>query len=552
LFIGVPQYTYINRRTDKRGAGSEQNVIFSVNCGSRHCIRMSIVEFPPLGGKDQPYALYEMNGRIVYGSIEEVEAVSTSDMLFDYPKINKKHLQMLQHSMSREDVRRVFSENQWSRFQQALHIWQKNGTRGLLDFVVNISDGTRYGWPLASAGRLLKKAEQEMRDALKLSEENIHQLIGNTSTNLRWPFDAMVLAVACEDALIIWRLNPKALTNRPSAQCAQVLEVGASFSPITQCIWDLSLSSAIFIVSPSSSRFLVIDTATGESESIGGWTGAHVHRIWSSPDHAKMLVSYNSDTIKVYDRSCWQEEKWTGLAGGCVAAAWSPDCGYLLFACRDDSSIYSIRFTNSIELNAEGQHILRSYGVETPIEAYNVREVNYKDNGSEEMRRIGGCLNDMQLSPDGKRLAVSFKINPGVIALFISDWSPTVLLTPCALIEGASFCDAAIISFCPKFAAGSLLSVVWSMGRIQYIPLIYGRSARLYADSALFVSASDRLSSHEKSIEQLSPQDRSPLKASNEQYDSRTDTAKEDGEVQLFSTCGLYDQLVLNSALEDK
>lgn len=28
------------------------------------------------------------------------------------------------------------------------------------------------------------------------------------------PFDAMVLAVACEDALIIWRLNPKALTNR--------------------------------------------------------------------------------------------------------------------------------------------------------------------------------------------------------------------------------------------------------------------------------------------------------------------------------------------------
>lgn len=42
---------------------------------------MSILEFPPLGGKDQPYALYEMNGRIVYGSIEEVEAVSTSDMV---------------------------------------------------------------------------------------------------------------------------------------------------------------------------------------------------------------------------------------------------------------------------------------------------------------------------------------------------------------------------------------------------------------------------------------------------------------------------------------
>uniref|UniRef100_A0A914R6F1 Uncharacterized protein n=1 Tax=Parascaris equorum TaxID=6256 RepID=A0A914R6F1_PAREQ len=93
---------------------------------------------------------------------------------------------------------------------------------------------------------------------------------------------------------------------------------------------------------------------------------------------------------------------------------------------------------------------------------------------------------------------------------------------------------------------------VWSAGRIQYIPLVYGRSARLYADSALFVSALDRLSSHEKSIEQLSPQDRSPLNSSNDQYISGTDAAKEDGEIQLFSTCGLYDEFVSNSVLGDK
>lgn len=55
--------------------------------------------------------------------IEGVLLIVIYLQLFDYPKINKKHLQMLQHSMSREDVRRVFSENQWSRFQQALHIW---------------------------------------------------------------------------------------------------------------------------------------------------------------------------------------------------------------------------------------------------------------------------------------------------------------------------------------------------------------------------------------------------------------------------------------------
>ncbi|PIO76862.1 hypothetical protein TELCIR_01054 [Teladorsagia circumcincta] len=36
----------------------------------------------------------------------------------------------------------------------------------------------------------------------------------------------------------------------------------------------------------------------------------------------------------------------------------------------------------------------------------------------------------MTLSPDGQRLAVSFKENPPVVALFIVDWLPTVRFIP--------------------------------------------------------------------------------------------------------------------------
>lgn len=47
-----------------------------------------------------------------------------------------------------------------------------------------------------------------------------------------------------------------------------------------------------------------------------------------------------------------------------------------------------------------------------------------------------------------------------VIAIFIVRWRPTLLLTPCGLINGADFGNATIVLFYPKFDYGSLLSVV--------------------------------------------------------------------------------------------
>uniref|UniRef100_A0A0M3KDK8 WD_REPEATS_REGION domain-containing protein n=1 Tax=Anisakis simplex TaxID=6269 RepID=A0A0M3KDK8_ANISI len=144
-------------------------------------------------------------------------------------------------------------------------------------------------------------------------------------THMTWkPFDTMLLAVACADAILIWRLNPKTFTNR------------------------------------------------------------------------------------VYDRNTnWSEERWSGLHGGCISAVWSNDSTYLLFANRDQPCIYSVRFATRIELSQDGNQILRSYGAETQIEVYNLCEVSYAND--DETRHIGGSIHNMQLSPDGKRLAVSFK-----------------------------------------------------------------------------------------------------------------------------------------------
>ncbi|VDK78111.1 unnamed protein product [Anisakis simplex] len=124
-------------------------------------------------------------------------------------------------------------------------------------------------------------------------------------------------------------------------------------------MWDHSLSSALFIASPSSSRLIIMDTLTCESETIGKWTDSRIHRIYSSPDSSKLLVTYYSDFIKVYDRNTnWSEERWSGLHGGCISAVWSNDSTYLLFANRDQPCIYSVRFATRIELSQDGNQIL--------------------------------------------------------------------------------------------------------------------------------------------------------------------------------------------------
>ncbi|VDM60221.1 unnamed protein product [Angiostrongylus costaricensis] len=272
----------------------------------------------------------------------------------------------------------------------------------------------------------------------------------------------------------------------------------------------------------------------------------------------------NSSLVLLYDRSTWREERWSGLAGRAVSAVWSPTGCCLLFSSENSHQIYSIAFSAKNEVNEDG--IFEAYGfgnyfhirvsdlsrwigdthaipvfdlspvefdpseveIEGAVERffishllirpYNALRCTFSKSLSSEryfraIVTIGGKVHCMTLSPDGQRLAISFaditvvfSDNPGVVAVFIVDWLPTVRLTPASaakiisrvfsgFVEAPMFGCPSIIFFLQKFNSGSMLTIVWSDGCIQYLPLIYGPKSSLNFNSRTILDEiSDRSS----------------------------------------------------------
>ncbi|VDO14884.1 unnamed protein product, partial [Haemonchus placei] len=166
------------------------------------------------------------------------------------------------------------------------------------------------------------------------------------------PFDHRVLAVAANNKILIWRLSVKATNIKPSVRCAQVVELPAT--PISQIVWDRTTSNVILAVSPNSSKIMIVDISTGEVDCFGAWTGGNVTRIVPTLDGRRFAVLYTGNVIRVYDRSTWHEERWSGLAGRAVSAVWSPAGDSLLFASEESYQLYTISFVTKNVLNEDG------------------------------------------------------------------------------------------------------------------------------------------------------------------------------------------------------
>ncbi|KIH42445.1 hypothetical protein ANCDUO_27570 [Ancylostoma duodenale] len=144
----------------------------------------------------------------------------------------------------------------------------------------------------------------------------------------------------------------KAPNIKPSVQCAQVIELPTE--PISQIVWDRTTTNVIFAVSPNSGKIMIVDVSTGEVDSFGAWTGGNVTRIIPAVDGRRLAVLYTGNVIRVYDRNCWREERWGGLAGRAVSAVWSPTGDCLLFASEESSQLYAINFVAKNAVNEDG------------------------------------------------------------------------------------------------------------------------------------------------------------------------------------------------------
>ncbi|PIO76863.1 WD domain, G-beta repeat protein [Teladorsagia circumcincta] len=280
--------------------------------------------------------------------------------------------------------------------------WEKDGITGVIDHVANITEDSKL-WPISRlerptlyfpirrTGGMCVKDERTGKEVFKkmgknnwlrcvavhdegrrlaLCQNNNYIRVYNIGPNqktpltlkhplqnnvacMAWePFDQRVLAVAANNKILIWRLSVKATNIKPSVRCAQVIELPAV--PVSQIVWDRTTTNVLLAVSPNSSKIMIVDISTGEVDCFGAWTGGNITRIVPTNDGRRLAVLYTGNIIRVYDRSTWREERWSGLAGRAVSAVWSPSGDSLVFSSEDSYQIYAISFVAKNEMNEDG------------------------------------------------------------------------------------------------------------------------------------------------------------------------------------------------------
>ncbi|MCP9258931.1 hypothetical protein DINM_001922 [Dirofilaria immitis] len=311
----------------------------------------------------------------------------------------------------------------------------------------------------------------------------------------------MVLAVACSRAVLIWRLDKQNLNVRPSANCADVITM-SSLAPIIQCFWDSVFDQVLFVISASSS-------CLQRTSWFVGWQS--YSSCMDFPDGDKIAVAYDGNIISVYDRHSWHEERWKKLKGVCMAAAWTSLSDVL------------------------------SYGSEVAVPVYDLSEMvleqhlgSNRGNSSSSTCNINGYIRDMKISPDGQRVAVTFNANPAIIALFVVETMPSFFLL-----------------------------LVWSTGKMQYIPLLYGylASEGVHLNRIKIEKLVDEISSEqlliresqlsERTISRNNAQAQEMELSSNCSYseeNNKNSAATSSVNIELFSSMGLYDLLALKNA----
>ncbi|KAK1151236.1 aladin isoform X1 [Acipenser oxyrinchus oxyrinchus] len=297
-----------------------------------------------------------------------------------------------------------------------------------------------------------------------------HRLQRNVSA-LAWkPLCASALALACQNCVLVWHVDPSSLSTRPSSGCAQVLSQ-PGHSPVTSLAW--SPSGAILLsASPVDTAMMVWDVA-GEScvplQRVGG--GGVTFLSWA-PDGSRVLAATPSALFRVWETSMWTCERWPTLTGRCQTGCWSPDGSRLLFSVQGESVIYALSFANT-----PGELLGQAGDSKSSVIVADLSETTFETSSGE--TSVGGEIQTLVWDPRGERLAVLLKGNPeksdsrSIIAVFKTRTSPIFELLPCGFVQGEEGADPHLIHFHPHFEKGALLTVCWCNGRISHIPFYF-------------------------------------------------------------------------------
>ncbi|RUS78728.1 hypothetical protein EGW08_013515 [Elysia chlorotica] len=295
-------------------------------------------------------------------------------------------------------------------------------------------------------------------------------------TDLAWqPLSSSVLAVACQSCVLIWHVEPTSLASRPSSSCVQVLQC-SGHSPVTSLVWTTS-GDRLISASPMHTSIIVWDVPKEQGIPLRSDTGGGVPLLACSPDGTKLFTGAMSPLFRIWETHRWTSEVWSELSGRCKVACWSPDGSVLIFAMEGDSSLYAIKYREDFRGKKDAQSAAGTSVLLADLSPVSVSS----DSGAEIIS--GGEIHSLAWDETGERLAVMFEPdamgNNHVIAVFKVTINPVLELLPSGFVKGRLGESVHHIAFVPNFQSGALLSVVWSSGRIGYVPMYFVPAPRI-------------------------------------------------------------------------
>merc|ERR1712130_345518 len=153
----------------------------------------------------------------------------------------------------------------------------------------------------------------------------------------------------------------------------------------------------------------------------------------------------------------WTCDRWSVGSGRVAAAAWAPDSLQLVFATTDEPVLYCLSF---------------QAGAEAAVPVMDLSMVTLPSSGE----AAGGLVQDLQWEPTGRRLAVSFRETAPLLLLRCRPGPLPGRLSPVGWIFGQQATERPnCIQFQQAGAVmGAVLSIGWSSGRLQQLPLVFG------------------------------------------------------------------------------
>ncbi|CAD5125037.1 DgyrCDS13281 [Dimorphilus gyrociliatus] len=452
----------------------------------------SLKQFPPPAGEDY-VTIYEKGGSLFHEPL--AEAINYGKSL-RFPQVNISQ-ELSRPSMSRESAKSAFLD--CGGKPSLTQIWQEDGLHGIISSVLEDHPEN------SKLKSYIKKSIECLLSYISNSPIANDRLLSKISTNNNWksgsvrcldwhtfadklaicfkddtikiyscqtkvisvtpllkhnkqvnvckiawrPYIASVLAVGCENGILIWKIDPTSLASRPTN-----MELLEGHKPICDIVWH-PYGNLLASASPIDNSVMVWDVELGRREPLKRFGGGVSLLRWSD-DGSRLLSSYTSSLFRVWDTQTWQYEKWSlSGRGSMTAACWNKN--RLIFANDSQPYLHCIVFHNAENCTSE----IGS------MQCIDVTTCTTNTMSGEEVR-VGGIVRDIKWTSE--RLAVLFR-ETSFVALFSTSTRPSFSVLPIGFVRGPNNSIPMLIDLKSNSGKGIILTMIWSEDTLTYIPL---------------------------------------------------------------------------------